>query len=216
MRLVESSKAFPEDLLWWEVTGMLSCCKLSVPSFISLIFVQILCLISTERQTIFHGFPAKYVDLCYWWNLSVINQAHSVDLEGKGLRIIVCTSWWLYKDWLLAKVVNRVEVMCCECQLVGLQTLKLFHEVQSPVVNLSLLTIGLGWFFFILIVKVLNPQVETSDVMTSPLKKGTILGRIKELVSLRNHSCRLSFQSISSPTNDAGWLSAMKANCNKM
>lgn len=78
------SKAFAEGLLWWEVTGVLFCCKLSLPSFISLIFVQILCLISTDRQTIFHGFPAKYVDLCYWRNLSVINQAHSVDLEGKG------------------------------------------------------------------------------------------------------------------------------------
>lgn len=78
------SKAFAESLLWWEVTGVLFCCKLSVPSFISLIFVQILCLISTDRQIIFHGFPAKYVDLCYWRNLSVINQAHSVDLEGKG------------------------------------------------------------------------------------------------------------------------------------
>lgn len=83
-RLAEIVKLFTEDLLWWEVTGVLFCCKLSVPSFISLIFMQLLCLISTDWQTIFHGFPAKYVDLCYWRNLSVINQAHSVDLEGNG------------------------------------------------------------------------------------------------------------------------------------
>lgn len=83
MRLAETSKAFPEELLWWEVTGVLSCCKLSVPSFVSLIFVQSpVWLISTDKQTILHGFPAKYVDLGYWWNSDVIDQAHSVDLKG--------------------------------------------------------------------------------------------------------------------------------------
>lgn len=64
--------------------------------------------------------------------------------------------------------------MYCECQLVDLQISKLFHEVQNPVMNLSLLTTGFVLFFLILIVKVLNPQVETSDVMTSPLKKALL------------------------------------------
>lgn len=36
--------------------------------------------------------------------------------------------------------------------------------------------------FLILTVKILNAQVETFDVVTSPLRKGTVLGRIKELV----------------------------------
>lgn len=65
-------------------------------------------------------------------------------------------------------MVNRVEA-------VDLQTSKFFHGVRNPIVNLSLLTIGLLW-----IVKVLNPQVETSKVMRSPLKKDMFLGESRK------------------------------------
>lgn len=66
--------------------------------------------------------------------------------------------------------------MYCECQLVDLQTSKFFHGVQSPIVNLSLLTIGL-LFFIPLTVKVLDPQAEASDVMRSLLKKELFSGQ---------------------------------------